>query len=54
MLGELLVFAVVLVILQAIMGLVITFIIMKLMTNKKFLKKYLSTVREVTIEALEE
>lgn len=39
MLGELLVFAVVLVILQAIMGLVITSIIMKLMTNKKFLKK---------------
>ena len=53
-LNELIVFAIVLVALQMISGLVMTVIAMKAFTSKKFIKKYSRMAAEVTMEMLDE
>lgn len=53
-LNELIVFAIVLVALQMISGLVMTVIAMKVFMSKKFIKKYSRMAAEVTAELIDE
>lgn len=54
MLGELVIFAVILVALQMVMALAVTFILMKVFTSKKYLKKMVKMTTELSMEIAEE